>query len=203
MHQVQVTRHTVCHHRQVQAEPRHDFSYGFTTSRHTRMAVVIVIGVVGTPAGTVLGLVLGSLLVVANDPDGSDRSLIAVPVALGVLLALLFGAVALWYALRIVWMSAWLEGTRLTVRDRRTPVSADLARARTVTIAPTPNRWRVPGRTGAVPQLVVVGEGATVHMRLSTGEGLPLPPQDIDALVVALSRTPVAADAVRFLRTEY
>lgn len=195
-----------CHHGRVQIEPRHEFAYGFTSTRGTRLGVAIAITAVGVPAGFVAGLLLGLVLAFAVNPDGDAGAVIAIPVVLALLGGGLFGVWALVSILRVTRTSAWLEGPRLTVRHVR-PRTADLLHARSIAIRPTQMRWRGsgPGRSETIPELVVTGEPAIVHMRLSTGEGQPLPPQDITALISALSSTgaPGAAHVVRYLRAGY
>ncbi|GAA3914143.1 hypothetical protein [Actinoplanes auranticolor] len=190
----------------MQIEPRHEFAYGFTSSRSTRLGVAIAIAVIGVPAGFGAGLLFGLVLAFAVNPDGDAGAVIAIPIVLALLGAGLFGVWALVNILRVTRTSAWRHGSRLTVRHVRSR-TADLTRARSIEIRPTRLRWRDsgPGRTDTIPELVVIGEPAIVHMRLSTGEGQPLPPQDIAALISVLSSTggPGAAHVVQYLSAGY
>jgi hypothetical protein len=189
--------------RPVQIEPRHEFAYGFTSSRGARLGAAIAIAVVGVPVGFGAGFLFGLGLAFAVNPDGDAGAVVAIPIVLGLLGGGLFAAWALAGILRVTRTSAWLEGSRLTVQRMR-PHPVDLARARSVEIRPTSMHWRA-SRPGTIPELVVTGEAATVRMRLSTGEGHPLPPQDIAALISVLSSTdaPGAAHVVQYLLAGY
>ncbi|GIE93158.1 hypothetical protein [Paractinoplanes rishiriensis] len=188
----------------MQIESRHELAYGFAESRSSRLAVMIIIGVVGTPASFAAGLMLGLVIAFSLGPGGNMGALIAIPVVLGLVGAGLFGAWAVVNIIRVARTAAWLEGSRLTVRAARQR-TVDLGRARSVAVRPTQMRWRAADRADTIPQLLVVGESDEVRLRLATGEGTPLPPQDVAALVSALSATsaPGGADAIEYLRTSY
>jgi hypothetical protein len=188
----------------VQIEPRHDFAYGFTSSRSTRLGLAIVFLVAGVPISAGAGALFGLIIGFALNPGGDPSAVIAIPIMLALLAGGLFAAWAVVSMLRVTRSAAWLEGLRLTVRNVR-PRTVDLRSARSVQIRPTRMRWRAPGRTGTIPELVVTGEPAIVHLRLSTGEGFPLPPPDIAALMSALSMAgaPGAAHVIEYLRAGY
>ena len=191
--------------RRVRIETRHEFAYGFTSSRATRLGAAIAITVVGVPISFGAGLLFGLVLAFVVNPDGSFGVAIVVAIAPALLGAGLFGVWGVVNILRVTRTSAWLEGTRLTVQHVF-PNTVDLARARSVEIRLTRMLWRTPGaRTGTIPELVVAGDSGIVRMRLSTGEGQPLPAHDIAALVSVLSSTgaPGAGSVVQFLRIGY
>ena len=129
-----------------------------------------------------------------------------IPVVLGAVLA---GGMLAWivFNLRTVAaMGAWLEGTRLTVRERRTR-TVDLARARSVSLQPSRIRWKTPPQAGVatsdqIPEMVVTGDEGEVRMRLSNAERVPLPPRELHVLAGALAsvQAPGAADVAQHLQ---
>lgn len=189
--------------------PHHEFSYGFKSSRSTRLAFLTLSGLFGVLAAGCLGGIVGmaiASLVEAGTGDG-DRDLLAVPV---ILICLLAGGVLTWVVINIIAvakMGAWLQGTRLTVRQRRSR-TVDLARARSVSIRPSRLRWKatqagvVTALSERVPEVVVSSERGVLRMRLCDGERAPLPKQDLQVLAVALSRVdvPGAADVSQRLQ---
>jgi hypothetical protein len=192
----------------VQPSPsRHRFSYGFVSSRSTRLLLLTSGGVLGVPAAGCLGAVVGGGIASVFDEPGPDgRVLIVIPVVLGAVLA---GGMLAWimFNVRIVAaMGAWLEGTRLTVRERRTR-TVDLARARSVSLQPSQVRWKNPPQVGIVtsdqiPEVVVTGDEGVVRMRLSNAERVPLPPQELHVLAGALAtvQAPGAAEVAQHLQ---
>ena len=186
---------------------RHQFSYGFTTSRSTRLLLLTFGGVLGVPAAGCLGAVVGGgIATILDRPGPEGRALIMIPVVLGAVLA---GGMLAWivFNLRTVAaMGAWLEGTRLTVRERRTR-TVDLARARSVSLQPSRIRWKTPPQAGVatsdqIPEMVVTGDEGEVRMRLSNAERVPLPPRELHVLAGALAsvQAPGAADVAQHLQ---
>lgn len=188
---------------------RHEFSYGFRTSRSTRLTFLTLGGILGVVAAGCLGGILGfalASLVEAGTGKG-DSDLIAIPVVLTCLLA---GGVIVWLVvniLAVVKMGAWLDGTRLTVRQRRSR-TIDLAGAGSVALQPTRLAWKA-GQGGVaaaggerIPEVVATGPEGTVRMRLCDGERTPLPVQDLYVLAGVLSVVPAAgaADVARHLQ---
>jgi hypothetical protein len=185
----------------VQSSPsRFPFSYGFTASRSNRLLLLTLLGVLGVPAAGCLGAVVGGGIGALLDrPGAGGRALIAIPIAL---VAVLAGAMLAWIVVNlrtVAAMGAWLEGTRLTVRERRTR-TVDLARARSVSMQPSRIRWKVPPQAGVVasdqiPEIVVTGEEGEVRMRLSNADRVPLPPHELQILAGVLATVPAAGAA--------
>ncbi|WP_125803330.1 hypothetical protein [Actinoplanes sp. ATCC 53533] len=188
---------------------RHQFSYGFGSSRSTRLTFLTLGGLLGVVAAGCLGGILGFAIasVVEAGTGKGDSDLIVIPV---IVVLLLTGGVLTWLVvniLAVVKMGAWLDGTRLTVRQRRSR-TVDLAGARSVALQPTRLAWKAAPAGVAtagserIPEVVVTGPEGTVRMRLCDGERTPLPPQDLHVLAGVLSVAPAAgaAEVAKHLR---
>ncbi|MFA1550825.1 hypothetical protein [Actinomadura chokoriensis] len=89
--------------------------------------------------------------------------------------------------LSIVRYRVWLEGTTLCVQKAFSVHRSDLAKAATVDVQ---------DNARGVPYLVVRGGGrALVQARMLTAKGRPLPQNQLDALVEAITAGP-AGDAL-------
>ncbi|GAB1690859.1 hypothetical protein [Krasilnikovia sp. M28-CT-15] len=186
---------------------RYQFSYGFTTSRSTRLLLLTFGGLLGVPAAGCLGAIVGGGIGSVFDEPGPDgKVLIVIPI---VLVAVLAGGMLAWIVINlrtVAMMGAWLEGTLLTVRERRSR-TIDLARARSVSIQPSRIRWKTPPQAGVatseqIPEVVVIGDEGEVRMRLSNAERVPLPPQELHVLAGALAgaQAPGAAQVAQHLQ---
>ncbi|MEV8504582.1 hypothetical protein AB0368_07080 [Actinoplanes sp. NPDC051475] len=181
---------------------RYEFSYGFKSSRSTRLIFLTLGGLLAVLAAGCLGGILGMViawLVEAGTGKG-DSDLIAIPV---ILVSLLAGGMIVWLVVNILAVAktgAWLEGTRLTVRQRRSR-TVDLARARSVSIQPSRLRWKerrageVTASGDLVPEVVVTADDGVLRMRLCDGERAPLPPQDLHILAGVLATVHAAGAA--------
>ncbi|GAA1657701.1 hypothetical protein [Actinoplanes couchii] len=182
---------------------RHELSYGFTTTRSSRLATVIIFGVVGAPLCLVAGILAGLVASFVSDTSGDlAQWKVVASILFGVLLMGLFTALMVFNAVKVTRTTAWLEGSRLTIRTVR-PRTVDLAMAPSVGIHPTQLRWRTPGRSDMIAELVIAGPAENTYLRLSTGEGYPMPPHDISALINVLAATgvPGSANVIHYLRT--
>lgn len=126
-----------------------------------------------------------------------------------VLAWVLAGLMGFWIPRRIrsLFQAAWLEGTRLIIRDRRVH-TVDLAAARSVLLQSTAEQLAVPASAGAagpspaVPLLVVTSDGPQVRLRLASRDRVLLPPEQLSLLANALSvaRCPGGAETIAWLR---
>jgi hypothetical protein len=192
----------------VQPSPsRYQFSYGFTASRSTRLLLLTFGGLLGVPAAGCLGAIVGGGISLLFDEPGPDgKILIVIPI---LLVAVLAGGMLAWIVINlraVATMGAWLEGTRLTVRERRSR-TIDLARARMVSIQPSGIRWKTPPWAGVatsdqIPEVVVTGDEGELRMRLSNAERVPLSPPELHVLAGTLAtvQAPGAAEVAQHLR---
>ena len=177
----------------------HEFAYGFRNAGPRLVGIVVLgvmLAVVTVCLGAFLSFAISSLI---DRAVGGNAT--AVLVVSGVFIGLVAAGPVAWSVITfmaVLRMSARLDGTTLTVRERRAR-SVDLTRARTVLIRPTAKRMA--GSGGFIHELVVTADNGHVRMRLSDGEGGPLPPHDLYVLAEALSRLrlPPASEAAKRL----
>ncbi|AGZ39323.1 hypothetical protein [Actinoplanes friuliensis] len=186
---------------------RYQFSYGFTTSRSTRLLFLTFAGLLGVPAAGCVGAIVGGgIATLFDEPGPNGRVLIVIPI---ILVLLLGGGMLAWLVVSIrtvAKMGASLEGTRLTVRERRS-ATVDLARARSVSLQPSRIRWKTPPHAGVatsdqIPEVVVIGDEGEVRMRLSNAERVPMSPQELHILagVLRTVQAPGAAQVAQHLQ---
>lgn len=188
----------------MQTEYRYQLTHGFTTTRGSRLAVMIVTSLFGIPVSFLIGFLLGSIMIVVADRFADlDFKAAVVPVLSGVILAALYATFALYGVLKIVRPAALLEGSRLTVKSAFGSRTVDMAAATSVGIRQTQVRWRFPGRSDTVAELIFAGPFPTMHLRLATADALPMPPQDIAALrsFLATTNVPGSDHVIQYLRS--
>ncbi|HWS33273.1 MAG TPA: hypothetical protein VN408_11080 [Actinoplanes sp.] len=188
----------------MQTEYRYQLTHGFTTTRGSRLAVMIISSLFGIPVSFLIGILLGTILVVVADRFADlDAGSVAVPVLLGVILAGVYATFALYGVLKIVRTTALLAGSRLTVKSAFSSRTVDMRAATSVGIHQTQVRWRFPGRNDMIAELIVAGPFPTLYLRLATADALPMPPQDIAALMSFLSATSVPGSdhVIQYLRS--
>ncbi|GAA1799286.1 hypothetical protein GCM10009682_21150 [Luedemannella flava] len=174
-------------------------SVGYGTTRRRRLVLLSIYGAMLLPAGCCLGALLS--LITTNLFVRSQAENPAWSVACGLLVALPLGAFPVLMMVRITRLAAWLEGTRLTVRQFRTR-SVDLRTARSVRLDTILERGPANSAVRS-PVMTVVGPEGSVKLMLRGRDGALLPAPEMIALADALSTTacPGAHESATWLRT--